>query len=67
MFTGFALSSALPSYHRGRGAGATGVDKEVPDLTPTRDQIRSVKTSAELGRGFGFGLYRHRGGPSAVS
>ena len=41
MFPGFALSSAPPSCHRGRGAAAAGVDEGVPDLAPVRDQIRS--------------------------
>jgi hypothetical protein len=41
--------------------------KGVPDLAPARDQIWLVMTSAELGRGSGFGLYRRRGGPSTIS
>ena len=44
-----------------------GVDEGVPDLAPARDQIWSVVTGAELGRGSRSGLYCRRGGPSAVS
>ena len=67
MFPGFALSSALPSCHHDRRVGAAGVDEGVPDLAPARDKIWSVMIGAKLGRGSGFGLYHHRGGPSAVS
>jgi len=59
MFPGFVLSLTPPSYHRGRGAGAAGVDKGVPDLALARDQIRSVVIGAELGRGSRFGLYHY--------
>ena len=64
---GFALSLASPSCHRGRGAGAAGVDEGVLDLSLSRDQIRSVMIGAELGRGSRSGLYHHRGGPSVTS
>jgi hypothetical protein len=59
VFPGFALSSASSSYHRGRGASAASVDEGVPDMALARDQIRSIMTGAELGRGSGFGLYHH--------
>ena len=67
MFPSFALSLAPPSYHHGHGGGAAGVDEGVPDLALARDQIRSVVTGAELGRGSRSGLYHHRGSASAVS
>ena len=59
MFSSFALSSAPPSYHCDRRAGATDVDKGVLDLALARDQIQSVMIGAELGRGFDSGLYHH--------
>ena len=49
--SGFALSLALPSCHHGRGAGVASVDVGVPDLALASDQIQSVMTGAELGRG----------------
>ena len=61
MFLGFALLSAPPSCHRGRRASVAGVDEWVLDLAPTRDQILSVVTGAELGRGSRSSLYRRRG------
>ena len=67
MFTSFALSSALSSYHRGHGAGAASIDEGVPDLALAWDQIRSVMTGAELGRGSRSGMYHHRGGPFAIN
>ena len=67
MFLGFALSSALPSYHHGHRGGATGVDEGVLDLAPARDQIWSVVTGAEVGRESKSGLYYSRGGSSAVN
>ena len=67
MFPSFALSSSPPSCHHGRGASAASVDEGVPNLALARDQIWSVMIGAELGRGFGSGLYYHRGGPSVVS
>ena len=67
MFPGFALSLAPMSYHRDRGAGAARVDEAVPDLAPARDQIQSILTSAELGRGSRSSFYHRRGSPSAVS
>jgi hypothetical protein len=51
MFPVFALSSAPPSCHRGREAGAAGVDEGVPDLASARSQIRLVVIGAKLGRG----------------
>ena len=67
MFTSFALSSALSSYHRGHGAGAASIDEGVPDLALARDQIHSVVIGAKLGRGSRSGLYHRRGSPSVVS
>ena len=67
MFPGFALSSAPPSCHHGRGAGAGDVDKGVLDLASARDHIRSVVTGVELGRGPISDLYHRRGSPCTVS
>jgi len=66
-FPGYSLTSTPPSCHRGRRAGATGVDEGVPDLAPARVQIWSVMTGAVLGRGSRSSLYRRQGCPSAVS
>ena len=67
MFSGFALLSAPPSCHHGRRASVASVDEGVPDLAPARDQIWSVVTGAELGRGSRSSLYNHQGDPSIVS
>jgi hypothetical protein len=67
VFPSFALLSARLSCHHSCRAGAADVDEGVPDLALAMDQIQPVMTGAELGRGFGSGLYHHRGGPSAVS
>ena len=48
MFPGFALSSAPPSCHHDRGAGAADVDEGVIDLALARVQIWSVIASAEV-------------------
>ena len=40
---------AQPSCHRGRGTGATGVDKGVPNLASARVRIRLVMIGAEEG------------------
>jgi hypothetical protein len=67
MIPGFALSLASPFCHHSRRASAADVDEGLPDLALARDQIRSIMTGAELGRGSGSSLYLHRGGPSIVS
>ena len=49
MFPSFALLSTSPSYHHGRGAGATGVDEGVPDPASARVWVRPVMIGVEVG------------------
>jgi hypothetical protein len=48
-YLGYASSLVQPSCHRGRGIGAAGFDKGVPDPAQDRARIRLVMTGAEVG------------------